>query len=167
MKITGRPAPHRKMSRCFEQTLKLLRAAPVDQKLWLFSHKPVWYDLLAPGAQPNAFQSALKKTVPANLQVSFAGHQHAFATYNFAPDADPQHPAGRPAQVVVGGGGTQLESLDPQSPFFRRAERSWQYRGGRGRMVVSMTACRRATEFCSIATAFCCWSAMPRAGRAA
>lgn len=102
----------------FEQTLKLLRAAPVDQKLWLFSHKPVWYDLLAPGAQPNAFQSALKKTVPANLQVSFAGHQHAFATYNFAPDADPQHPAGRPAQVVVGGGGTQLESLDPQSPFF-------------------------------------------------
>lgn len=109
----------------FEQTLKVLQAAPVDQKIWLLSHKPVWYDLLGPAVQPNAFQTVLKKTVPANLQVSFAGHQHAFATYNFAPASDPQYPAGRPAQVIVGGGGTQLESLDPQSPFF-------EARGGAG-----------------------------------
>jgi hypothetical protein len=87
--------------------------------LWFFSHRPLWYDLLGAAAQPNALQTVLHNTLPGNVQIAFAGHQHAFETINFAADADRMyHPAGRPAQVIVGGGGTQLESLDPQSPFY-------------------------------------------------
>ena len=103
----------------FRQTLAALRAAPATQQLWLFSHKPLWYDLLGPVAQPNALQMVLRNTLPANLTLAFAGHQHAFETINFAPDADlTYHPSGRPAQVIVGGSGSQLESLDPESPLY-------------------------------------------------
>ncbi len=103
----------------FRQTLAVLRDAPATQQLWLLSHKPIWYDLLAPASQPNALQTAIRNTLPANLQVAFAGHHHAFETINFSPDADSAyHPSGRPAQVIVGGGGSQLESLDPQSAFY-------------------------------------------------
>jgi len=103
----------------FRQTLAVLREAPATQRLWFFSHRPVWYDLLDPASQPNALQTVLRNGLPANVQMAFAGHQHAFETINFSPDADRAfHPAGRPAQVIVGGGGTQLESLDPHSPFY-------------------------------------------------
>ncbi len=103
----------------FRQTLAALRETPPTQQLWLFSHKPIWYDLLGPTSQPNALQKTLRQAPPNNLQIAFAGHQHAFATINFASDADPDYsPSGRPAQAIVGGSGTQLESLDPQSPFY-------------------------------------------------
>lgn len=103
----------------FRRNLGILQNAPPSQQQWLFSHRPIWYDLLAAAAQPNALQLALRNTLPDNLQLAFAGHQHAFATSNFSPDADLlYHPAGRPAQVIVGGGGSQLESLDPKSPLY-------------------------------------------------
>ncbi len=102
----------------FRQTLGALRSAPATQRLWLLAHKPIWYDLLEPASQPNALQTVLRDGPPANLQLAFSGHQHAFETINFAPDADPYHPSGRPAQVIVGGSGTQLESLDPHSPLY-------------------------------------------------
>ncbi len=103
----------------FKRTLSVLHAAPDKQKLWFFSHRPIWYDLLNAASQPNALQTVLHNTLPANVQIAFAGHQHAFETINFASDADGKHyPAGRPAQVIVGGGGTQLESLDPKSPLY-------------------------------------------------
>ena len=102
----------------FGQTLAILRDAPPAQQLWFFSHRPIWYDLLDAASQPNALQVALRNTLPANVQVAFGGHQHAFETINFSADADrAYHPAGRPAQVIVGGGSTQLEALDPHSPF--------------------------------------------------
>lgn len=102
----------------FRQTLAALRQAPPTQTLWLLSHKPLWYDLLAPVSQPNAFQTVIREALPANLQASFAGHLHAFETINFLPDADAHYSAGRPAQVIVGGGGSQLEALDPKSAFY-------------------------------------------------
>jgi len=103
----------------FRRTLATLHDAPRAQQLWLFSHRPLWYDLLGAAVQPNALQAVLHNTLPANVQLAFAGHQHAFETLNFAPDADrDHHPAGRPAQVIVGGGGSQLEALDPQSPLY-------------------------------------------------
>lgn len=103
----------------FRRTLTALHDAPPEQRLWFFSHRPLWYDLLAATSQPNALQTVLHDTLPAKVQIAFAGHLHAFETINFAADADRgRHPAGRPAQVIVGGGGTQLEALDPQSPFY-------------------------------------------------
>lgn len=98
----------------FQRTLTVLRQ-PTAQKLWLLSHRPLWYDLLAQASQPNAFQQVLRDTLPANVQLAVAGHEHAFHTLNFAP---PGIASGRPAQLIVGGGGTQLEAFDPESPFF-------------------------------------------------
>jgi hypothetical protein len=93
----------------FRRTLGVLRQ-PTEQKLWLLSHRPLWYDLLAQAAQPNAFQKVLHDALPATVQMAVGGHEHAFQTLNFAN--------GRPTQVIVGGGGTQLEAFDPESPFF-------------------------------------------------
>ena len=103
----------------FERTLARLHSLPARQPAWLLIHKPLWYDLLPASAPPNALQSALHGRLPAGLQFVFAGHEHAFETINFAPAADPvNHPAGRPAQLIVGTGGTQLEAFDPLSPFY-------------------------------------------------
>jgi hypothetical protein len=103
----------------FREALAALREAGPAQRLWFLSHRPIWYALLDPAVQPNAFQLALRELLPARVQLAFGGHQHAFETIDFAPDADPaHHPAGRPAQVIVGGGGTQLEALDPDSALY-------------------------------------------------
>lgn len=102
----------------FAQLLAIL-AAPDTRQRWLVSHRPIWYDLLGPAAQPNAFQVVLGDGRADNLQLAFGGHEHAFETIDFAADADPAHyPSGRPAQVIVGGGGTQLEALDPESALY-------------------------------------------------
>ncbi|MEF8767622.1 MAG: metallophosphoesterase [Candidatus Accumulibacter phosphatis] len=106
----------------FTRTLRALTtlpALPQAPPVWLLLHRPIWYDGLDAGSPPNALQTALAGKLPANLQFVFAGHQHAFQTINFAPAADLAHyPAGRPAQVVIGASGTQLEALDPQSPVY-------------------------------------------------
>lgn len=98
----------------FQRTLGVLRQ-PSAQKLWLLAHRPLWYDLLGQVSQPNAFQQVLREALPTNVQLVVGGHEHAFQTLNFAP---PGSASGRPAQLIVGGGGTQLESFDPESPFF-------------------------------------------------
>jgi hypothetical protein len=106
----------------FTRTLRALTtlpALPQAPPVWLLLHRPIWYDGLDAGSPPNALQTALAGKLPANVQFVFAGHQHAFQTINFAPAADLAHyPAGRPAQVVIGASGTQLEALDPQSPVY-------------------------------------------------
>jgi hypothetical protein len=103
----------------FARDLKALYEAPTGHLLWLLSHRPLWYDLLAPSVEPNDFQNAVKGRHGERIDLSISGHQHGFATYNFAADADrAAYPAGRPAQLIVGGGGTQLEALDPGSQFF-------------------------------------------------
>jgi predicted phosphodiesterase len=93
----------------FRRTLGILRQ-PGEQNLWLLTHRPLWYDMLGPASQPNALQLVLHDLLPGKVQMVVSGHQHAFQTLNFAE--------GRPAQVIVGGGGTQLESFDPSSLFF-------------------------------------------------
>jgi len=111
-----------------------------DSALWLLTHKPVWYDLIAAEGQPNALQAVLRERAQAFLppatvdrvQLVISGHAHVFQTLNFAGDADRQHyPQGRPAQLLVGGGGTQLEARDPQSPLYE-ADRA----GSRERLQV-------------------------------
>lgn len=102
----------------FRQTLAALRAAPAGQRQWLLAHRPLWYDLLPPELPENAFQAALHQP-PSTLQLVLSGHQHAFGTLAFRADADPErYPEGRPAQLIVGASGTQLESLDPKSPLY-------------------------------------------------
>ena len=98
----------------FQRTLGVLRQ-PTEQKLWLLSHRPLWYDLLGQASQPNAFQQVLREALPPTVQLAVGGHEHAFQTLNFAPSASA---VSRPAQLIVGGGGTQLEAFDPESPFF-------------------------------------------------
>ena len=103
----------------FEQTLAILDTTPTTRQLWFVSHRPIWYDLLAAASQPNALQSVLRKGLSDKLKLAFGGHQHAFETIDFAPDADlADHPKGRPGQIIVGGGGTQLEALDPDSSLY-------------------------------------------------
>jgi hypothetical protein len=106
----------------FTRTLRPLLEPPQPPDglpIWLLLHRPIWYDLLDAGAPPNALQTVLAGRLPANVEFVFAGHQHAFQTINFVRAADPvSYPAGRPAQVLVGTSGTQLEVFDPQSPFY-------------------------------------------------
>lgn len=100
-------------------SLSALLAAPTSHPVWLVQHKPLWYDLLPAEAQPNALQATLRGQLPATVAFVLAGHEHAFQTINFAPAADGEnHRSGRPAQLIVGNSGTQLEAADPTSPFF-------------------------------------------------
>lgn len=90
-----------------------------SRRLWLLTHKPIWYELLKPDAPATALQAATRNALPENLEMVLSGHVHAFSTLNFARNADAeQYPSGRPAQVIVGGSGTQLEAQDPKSPYF-------------------------------------------------
>lgn len=103
----------------FRRTLAALLATPPARASWLLVHRPLWYDLLQATSQPNALQAVLATKLPASVQFVLAGHEHAFETINFARDADPaNYPAGRPAQILVGTGGTQLEAFDPTSLFY-------------------------------------------------
>ena len=106
----------------FQRTLRMLTAPPARADappVWLLMHRPIWYDLLDAAAPPNALQTVLAGKLPASVEFVFAGHQHAFQTINFSPTADlANYPSGRPAQVLVGTGGTQLEAFDPQSPLY-------------------------------------------------
>lgn len=117
----------------FGETLRQMREMPTGRPLWLLSHRPLWYDLLAAGSEPNDFQNAVAQGGGDRFQLALSGHQHAFASYNFAPGADPAYPGGRPAQVIVGGGGTQLEAADPKSPFFERGDPGSRERATPGR----------------------------------
>ncbi len=75
------------------------------------------------------------------LQLVFSGHEHAFSTLNFAADADKQHyPNGRPAQLVVGGSGTQLEAADPESPLYEAVAGSKERRQPDGNLYEGLAA---------------------------
>ena len=103
----------------FHDKLAALLTIPEVPAVWLLLHRPIWYDLLTAASQPNALQVTLAGKLPGNVQFAFAGHEHAFQTINFARSADPvDYPSGRPAQVLVGASGSQLEALDPQSPLY-------------------------------------------------
>ena len=136
----------------FERTLatlwnpELLTAVSSENPLWLLAHRPIWYDLLNPQTAPNAFQSSLKNGRLDAVQLAFSGHQHGFATYNFgngpATKASNDEASRRPAQIVVGGGGTQRESLDPESPFYEglRGPGSLERRKPDGRLYDGLRA---------------------------
>lgn len=87
-------------------------------RVWVTTHKPLWFELVRKLDVPNAWQLAARRTFSERVDLLFAGHEHAFETLEFGPNADPGFPKGRPAQVIVGGGGSQLEALDPGSPLF-------------------------------------------------
>jgi hypothetical protein len=113
----------------FARTLQPLQDQPAQRRYWFLSHRPIWYPLLGDTDQPNAFQVALQSRMPAGVELALAGHQHGFTTLNFAPAADPYYPQGRPPQLIVGNGGTQLEAYDPQSPLYEGAQpgsKEWQ-----------------------------------------
>lgn len=106
-------------SELLRRSLRALDVPSDGQPVWLLLHKPLWYEFLAASAQPNALQAHLRHKLPAELQFVFAGHQHVFATLNFPAKDDPAgYAAARPAQLIVGNSGTQLEAFDPQSPLF-------------------------------------------------
>lgn len=100
----------------FKRTLPPLRSAnqPAGPR-WLLTHRPLWSDHIGPQSEPNVFQQAMTAAGLDGVEAIFSGHLHAFQTLNFA--------GGRPAQLVVGGGGTQLEARDPASPFYEGSVR--------------------------------------------
>jgi hypothetical protein len=85
---------------------------------WLVTHRPVW--ALVPGWPPGGEsglsplnlteQAAIDPDVPSNLDMVVSGHVHTFATYDFG--------AARPAQLVVGVGGSLYDKmrLAPATP---------------------------------------------------
>ena len=81
---------------------------------WLLSHRPVWALAqgtgIPPGAQTNAtLRAALEGVVPAGLDLVLSGHVHVFAAYEFG--------AQRPAQLVVGNGGSAADAVvQPAEP---------------------------------------------------
>lgn len=114
----------------FARTLAPLATGASGRPRWLLAHKPLWYDLIGPAAEPNAFQNALKGGLGDVFQAVFSGHMHAFATLGFAAGADPAYPSGRPVQIVVGSSGTQVEARDPASLLYEGGAS-----GSRERMV--------------------------------
>ena len=112
-------APHE--NALFEKSLAALLHAADRQPFWLLIHKPLWYDLLAADLPANSLQTTLRTRLPTPLSIVFAGHEHAFQTINFATSAG-EKTRQRPAQLIVGNGGTQLEIFDPASPFFANAQ---------------------------------------------
>jgi hypothetical protein len=161
----GRCARRRATSKSLH-TLRSADDTPArpTRSVWLLIHKPLWYDLLDAAAPPNALQTGLAGKLPASLQFVFSGHQHAFQTINFCPAADPaNYPAGRPAQVIVGASGTQLEAFDPQSPSTKG--RSAGSRKGRSPTAGFTMASPPAAASSSTATASCCSNATTTAGR--
>jgi len=116
-------APHE--SAVFEKSLAALLNAADRQPFWLLIHKPLWYDLLAADLPANSLQTTLRTRLPATLSIVFAGHEHAFQTINFATapaTTSAQNSGQRPAQLIVGNSGTQLEIFDPASPFFANGQ---------------------------------------------
>jgi hypothetical protein len=86
-----------------------LRAAARDNS-WLVTHRPLWGVGQSNRANngPSLFQSnATLQTAAANdltpaIQLVLSGHVHLFEALSFA--------AGRPSQLIVGNGGTALDS---------------------------------------------------------
>ena len=81
---------------------------------WLLTHRPVWAlaqgEHIPPGAETNAtLRAALRGLLPAGLDMVVSGHVHMFAAYDFGAD--------RPAQLVVGNGGTAADAVEqPAEP---------------------------------------------------
>jgi len=76
---------------------------------WLLTHRPIWalaeYRGARQGEQLNATQqAAIRGLVPPGLDMVISGHVHNFTSYDFGPD--------RPAQLVVGNGGTSGDPID-------------------------------------------------------
>ncbi|MCM8626579.1 metallophosphoesterase [Accumulibacter sp.] len=106
-------------SAMLERSLAALEELPPQRTAWLLVHRPLWYPLIDASAQANALQRVLAARMPTQVQLIVSGHEHAFETINFDRSADPlRYPEGRPAQLIVGNGGTQLEALDPASPLY-------------------------------------------------
>jgi hypothetical protein len=97
-------APPDKVAFYADQLARLLAKAPPHS--WLLTHKPVWAMAQAElsGLTTNQTeQAAIRRHVPATLDLVLAGHLHDFISYEFGPE--------RPAQLIVGTGGDTLLAL--------------------------------------------------------
>ena len=103
-------APPDKVELYAGQFAPLLARAPAGS--WLVMHRPVWaiaqtpLSSLLPGLSTNqTMQAAIRGRIPPTLDLVLSGHVHDFLSYDFGPE--------RPAQLIVGTGGDQLQSLGP------------------------------------------------------
>jgi hypothetical protein len=102
-------APPDKVTAYAAQLTPLLaKAAPHS---WLVMHRPVWAmgpDKLGALRLNQTMQQAIRDRVPANLDMVLSGHIHDFISYAFGPE--------RPAQLIVGTGGDNLDKLPGDKP---------------------------------------------------
>ncbi len=89
---------------------------------WVVTHKPLWaHELTTAAATSNAPETqALSPSHPAGpmdaVDMVVAGHIHFFAAIDFSNPGLKGHGAAlRPAQLVVGDGGSSLDSADTRS----------------------------------------------------
>jgi hypothetical protein len=104
----------------YESQLPAVSTKPTGET-WIVTHKPLWaHELTKAGVQaasPTGSQS--EPGVPAasnprpmdNVDMVVAGHVHFFATIDFSSHGT----APRPAQLVVGDGGSSLDSADTRA----------------------------------------------------
>jgi hypothetical protein len=98
------------VARYREQLTSLRRAA--GPEAWLLVHQPLWTvgNANPPGREPNLFfgnpnlLAAIEPLLPYPVRQVVSGHQHIFVALAAA---------GRPAQLVVGQGGTMLDDPVP------------------------------------------------------
>jgi hypothetical protein len=87
-----------------EQLAHLLKVVP--HHAWLATHRPFWA-LNDKGERITKTEyEAIRDLIPEQLDMVLSGHVHDFESYAFG--------SGRPAQLVVGGGGDQLHDLSPE-----------------------------------------------------
>jgi hypothetical protein len=99
-------AEPKKVASYAAQLAGLLRRAPAHS--WLVAHRPVW--ALAMGNLPGVplnqtVEAAIRRRVPATLDMVVSGHLHDFASYQFGPR--------RPSQLIAGTGGDTLLPVTP------------------------------------------------------
>ena len=97
-------APPSIVNQYAEQFASLLADVPPGS--WLLLHHPVWamWQGRPTGLSTNlTLRAAIRGLVPSGLDLVLSGHVHDFLTYDFGPE--------RPAQLIVGIGGTKLQEL--------------------------------------------------------
>jgi Calcineurin-like phosphoesterase len=98
------------------------RSTTKSGETWIVTHKPLWaHELTKDGSQPNPVSPASGSEASAttagsrrpmdHVDMMVAGHVHFFATIDFHHLGS----APRPAQLVVGDGGSALDSADTRS----------------------------------------------------
>jgi hypothetical protein len=140
--------------------------APGKPAGWLLTHKPLWYDLLSLQRSRTHCRPRCARTLPANLQFLFAGHEHAFQTINFSPA-----PTRQPSRGAAGADDRRRQrhparSLRSAFAVVRGDKRRRQQGEVAVRRGSSTMASPPAAASSSTATASCCSNAAAKAGPA-